>query len=143
MDFDDEGVAIPGSYAIATTLNGGAFADGWPVITTTVAVCDVCGGWASELRVVHKRTTHPAADPETLAANWNVRGFLSKRDAFANLTVSRTVQVIVYACPEHIDTVADGLVKEFGYASNFYEPDDLALAVIARRRAHQHSVDDG
>jgi hypothetical protein len=120
-EFDDQGVAIPGSYAIATTKIGGAKADGTPVAFTMAAVCDACGSWATNVCTSGSSTT--------------------TNDDIINIRVSRRIRVVAYACLDHYEQVMDSLVDEFGNASNGYEPDDLAIAVDrATRLRHRRGL---
>lgn len=108
--FDDEGLAIPGSYAIAVVEISGSLIDGSPVAFIQSAICDECGSWASDLLVSGETTT---ADDDDI----------TKR------RISRQTQVIVYTCQDHREKLTSALVDEFGHASNFYRPNELANAV--------------
>jgi hypothetical protein len=110
MEFDYEGIAVPGTYAIATTHIGEAKADGTPVAITEAAVCDICGNWATDLCTSGKTTT---TNPED----------------FLNSRISRRTEIIVYACPDHYEEILGSLCDEYGTACNKYYPDELAAAV--------------
>lgn len=106
MEYDDEGVAILGTYPISIVRLSAWGADDEPMPTVTSAVCDVCGKWASNLWIAGKAST---AD-----------------DSVSHVRVSRREILHVYACPEHSEQVVDSLLEEYGMASNTYDPDELA-----------------
>lgn len=113
MDFDDDGFAIPGTYAISTVLIGAHGADGFPVAMIESAGCDKCEKWASE--AISAWRTATTGEP-------------------LNARTSRREGVIVYACPDHMDEVLDDLADEYGASVNRYEPDDLAAKVTAESK---------
>lgn len=108
MEFDEDGVATPGTYAISTVELAGAGEGGKPIASITSAVCDVCGGWATDL---------------------SVSGSGTSSGALTDRRVSRQLTVVVYACPDHRDEIMDSLCDEYGWASNAYGPDELATKV--------------
>lgn len=117
-EFDDDGCAIPGTYAISTVHIGMWGSDGAPVPTVESAVCDTCGGWAATLCSATSRST--------------VSNSLTDR------RVSRFTTTVVYTCPEHYEAAITTLVDEFGSASNWYGPDELALEVVSKHKESFH-----
>ena len=99
----------PGTYGIGTVHIGGAKSDGSPVAFVESAVCDECGGWASEVCV--------SGESRAIGEMTDIR-------------VSRRVVVICYACPDHYQMIMDRLCDTYGIASNRYDPDELALMVV-------------
>lgn len=116
MDFDEYGLAIPGTYAIAVSRLTGHKVGGAATFSTKSAVCDECGGWASLLWTAEERTE--VVDSESF-----------------DYKVSRTTRVVVYACPKHSDTVSEKLLDQYGFASNSYNRDELATAVWEQDRS--------
>lgn len=110
--WDDDGVAIPGTYPISTVSLHAWGEGGKPLPTVTSAICDVCGDWASGLWTSGK----------TIVSDYRM----------SDVRVSRVITVVTYACPEHAEQVADALADEFGSASNMYHPDALAIEVTRR-----------
>lgn len=115
-DWDADGYAIPGTYPISEVFIAGWGPDGTPHPTVRSAICDVCGGWASNL--------------------WTTVQSSTKDDSQSDIRVSRRLEVTVYACPEHSDQVSDSLMEEFGAVFNTYEADDLAKEVDKTQRMH-------
>lgn len=109
--FDEDDRAIAGTYAISVVSIGSWSTDGEPMPSVQSAVCDYCGGWASELWTAG-RSMDRGGDP------------------LFNAKVSRTERVTVYACPTHSIQVGDQLADEFGGASNAYQADELALEIM-------------
>jgi hypothetical protein len=109
MEFDDEGFAIAGPFPISVVRIDMWKGDRTPVPTVESAVCDVCGGWASQL--------------------WTTAMTTTRDDSLTDVRISRKTKVIVYACPDHSDKVEDALVDEFGSAFNRDDLDELARKV--------------
>ena len=122
-EYDEDGWAVPGTYAISTVRIAGAKADGAPVATITSAVCDVCHGWAS--RVYTSGTE------------------LVLGDIILDVRVRRRTQVIVYACPEHAAQVSDALCDEYGHCVGGYAADELAAKVAAMAAPDRSGALDG
>lgn len=121
-DVDDDGYVIPGTYAISAVRLGGAMADGTPVPFIESAVCAVCGGWASHVFTAGQSTKTDHSDT----------GIIRSR-------ISRVVMVTTYSCPDHCDAVSEGLVDEFGFSTNWYEPNSLAEEVNRTQRLSMRS----
>lgn len=114
MQFDDDGSASPGTYAITTVQCVGHRADGSPVISVDMAVCAICGGWASEL--------------------WFAGRTTAAGDDLVSRRISRRETVVVYACPDHAEQVSVQLCDEYGAASNIVDTDELAENVAKNMR---------
>lgn len=115
IEFDEQGIAIPGTYPLSTVSIGMWKSDGTPSPTVDSAVCDVCGDWASNMWISGQTTT--------------------VGDSLYDVRISRRMRVVVYACPEHSDDVANALTDEYGSTTNAYDPDELALRVDKSQRA--------
>lgn len=113
-EYDDDGLAIPGSYAISTVHILGYGDGGKPMPITESAVCDTCNGWASNAWVTGRTIR---LDPHEIS----------------DVRIKRREVIVVYACPEHSGDISDALVNEFGFASNTYDTDELAQRVSAHK----------
>lgn len=84
---------------------------GKPIPRVESAICDVCGAWAE--------TLYTAAKDQGNGSLTDVR-------------ISRHCRVVVYACTEHAEQISGALCDEFGYSTNWHEPDELAQEVHKR-----------
>lgn len=110
-EYDDEGVALPGTTAISVVSLGMWGEGGRPLPTVHSAVCDTCEDWASHLWVA---TSTEVTDADDL---------FDRR-------VKRRTETIVYTCPKHVEEIADQLMSEADWGiANWYEPSDLAQKV--------------
>jgi len=114
-EWDEEGLAVQGTYAISTVNIGMWNKDGSPAPTTNSAICKVCQGWAAHVCV---SGSAQGCDRLNQLSEWRTSG---------------STVVIVYACPTHYEQVMTELVDKYGHASNRYDPDDLAVEVDRKR----------
>lgn len=111
------------SYPISTVHLGMLKSDGTPVPRVESAVCAVCGAWASRICVTADATV--------------------ATDSLTDVRISRVVTTVVYACAAHDEPLQIALVDEMGYASNVYEPDELAQKVSDRACATRRTTHGG